>query len=190
MMPSLFLALDLPDGLARELAGLVARSRELEGWRWVRPEGWHLTLRFLGPVSPAVVARSAPSWNRAAAAAEPFSLRLGSGLGCFPPSGLPRILWAAVEEASGADQLPRLALALEREARALGFAPERRPFRAHVTLARARAGARPARPEHAPAAGSAAGPVEDLVLYESRPAEGGARYTALLRFALGRRGAP
>jgi len=184
----LFLALDLPAGPRSDLARLAAGIEGLPGWRWVRPEGWHVTLRFLGEVAAEAVAAAAPAWERAASMAEPFSVRL-AGLGCFPPRGAPRILWAGVEETGGGGELARLAREVELAARGLGLGAEPdRPFRAHVTLGRARPGARPARPGEIGLVDGVAGRVEHLGLYESRLDPRGARYTALLRFALGRRG--
>ena len=86
----LFLAVDLPDSLRRGLGELQARLRaNLTGWRWVRPEGIHLTVRFLGEVAEEEDARQRTAWRFAAAACPRVRFRVG-GTGVCPPRGAPR----------------------------------------------------------------------------------------------------
>jgi len=92
----LFLAVDLPDSLRRGLGELQRRLRsDLTGWRWVRPEGIHLTMRFLGEVAEEEDARQRTAWRLAAGACPRVRFRVG-GTGVFPPRGAPRVLWAGV----------------------------------------------------------------------------------------------
>ena len=182
----LFLAIDLPDSLRRELGELQRRLRsQAPGWRWVRPEGIHLTVRFLGEVAPDLDARHREAWRRAAD--ECAAVRFGvGGLGLFPPRGSPRVLWVGIEALEPADGLTRIGKAVEAAARAEGFTPERRPFRPHLTLARAERRARP-RPPASDDTGLL-GEVEarELVLFRSHLERGGARYTRLDAFPLRR----
>jgi 2'-5' RNA ligase len=181
----LFLAIDLPDALRREIGELQERLRPvLGGWRWVRPEGIHLTLRFLGEVSPADDARHREAWRRAAGESPAVGFTVG-GLGVFPPRSSPRVLWIGVESTRPPDGLGVLAASLEAAARAEGFPEETRPFRPHLTLARAERRGRPRRPE--PERTARLGDVEasEVVLFESRLGPRGARYTALEAFPLG-----
>jgi len=118
------------------LAGAIASAQsELTGEpiRWVRLEIVHLTLRFLGGTAPATLERvrqaaleRSPSWRR-------FDLRVG-GLGCFPDSHRPRVIWAGAADDSGT--LAGIAEDLERMAREFGFPAEQRSFSAHLTIGR------------------------------------------------------
>lgn len=180
-----FLAIDLPGEIRSALREVTAPLRErCRGWRWLRPEGIHLTLRFLGEVDEADITRQEATWRRVADATPPMRLDIG-GLGVFPPRGRPRILWIGVRETSTTPVLARLASSLEAAARDLGFEIESRPFRPHLTVARALRGERPV----APSADEVdpVGPFEatevTLVRSELRPE--GARYHAVQAFRLG-----
>lgn len=183
----LFLAIALPEAVHHGLNRLVQRlRRECVGWRWVRPEGIHLTVRFLGEVDPVDDARLRQVWGRAVSDHPPFRLVLG-GLGVFPSPRSPRVLWVGVEEQPSDGRLARLAAAVEGAARSSGFDPEERPFRAHLTLARTERGARsPTTPRReAPEVEGLAAEVSEVVLFASELGPAGARYTALERFPLG-----
>ena len=178
----LFLALELPEELRRALAELQELLRRgEEGWRWVRPEGVHVTLRFLGEVAPDRLPELSPLWREVAATSVPAEVEVG-GLGTFPPRGRPRVLWVGLRDRSGGS-LAACAAALEAAARGAGFPPEERAFAPHLTLARAAAGAGPRRPEPR---GAALGVfrAEEITLFRSVPGRGGAAYTALERYPL------
>ena len=138
----LFVACELP-GEAREALAAVQRllrERGAEGLRWVRPESIHLTLKFLGEVP----ARRVEAMERALARAvrEPFrlSVRLGR-LGSFGGSSGLRVVWVGLE--GDVEALAGLAAQVERALEPMGFPGERRPFAAHLTLARVRDGVSP-----------------------------------------------
>ena len=183
----LFLAAELPDELLGQVQEIrTSLAAQLNGWRWARPEGVHLTLRFLGEVAPESDRKARGTWRRVAADARPFRVRL-SGVGRFPERGRPRVLWVAVEETKPGAALAALAAELEQAARGLGWEAESRPFRAHLTLARGRRGARPEEPHDAAVRVGTEVRVRELVLYCSQLEAGGARYTALESFPLCRR---
>jgi 2'-5' RNA ligase len=175
-----FIALELDQRLREALGELQQRLRpQLGPIRLVRPEGIHLTLRFLGAATATQIeALRAPLAT--AAAGCPASEAEVAGLGTFPERGSPRVLWLGLELPPPVFELQR---ACERAARAAGFDPEARPFRAHLTLGRWRD--RAPRPT-LPAASLGTTPLETLVLFRSELRSGGAVYTALARFALGR----
>ncbi len=182
----LFLAAALPVAVRAALsAALPLLEPRGSGWRWTRPAGIHLTLRFLGEVDEAREWAARATWRRIAAANEPCVVRLAE-LGCFPLRGAPHVLWVGLDEREpGAPRLSRLASELELAARELGWPAESRAFRAHLTLARA---ARGRRPRLAPGVDwpcGAAGVVDRVVLFQSHLDPGGARYTALDSFPLG-----
>jgi 2'-5' RNA ligase len=96
-----------------------------------------LTLRFLGDTQPEQVSEMQQGLTELGAANPGFTLIIG-GLGCFPNSRRPRVIWVGVEEKTGAlDQLQR---GVEGLCRKLGFPPDRRSFSAHLTLGRVRQG--------------------------------------------------
>lgn len=100
--------------------------------RWVAPENMHLTLVFIGNVEDAA-AESFVSAIHRPFGVSPFALRLGR-CGAFPPSGPPRVIWIGLAE--GGDGLREVQSDVVRRLQPLGFEPERRPFSAHLTLAR------------------------------------------------------
>jgi 2'-5' RNA ligase len=174
-----FVALELEPRLRAALGDLQSRLKPgLGGCRLVRPEGIHLTLRFLGETRPDAIERLR-SALAAAAAACPATDARATGLATFPERGSPRILWLGLEVAAPVLELQR---SCERAARALGFAPENRPFRAHLTLGRWRE--RAPRPD-LPAVDLGQTRLATLSLFESDPRPGGAVYTPLARFPLG-----
>lgn len=139
-----FIAIELPDWLRDRLAQLQDEL-EVEGppgvMRWVRPEGIHLTLKFLGEVPTAQLPDIQAGLARAAATVAPFTFR-AEDLGCFPDTRRPNNVWVGVHEPTGA--LQRLQQAIEAQIGPLGYPPESRPFRPHLTLGRASRHARPA----------------------------------------------
>lgn len=127
-MPRLFTAIELPDDIARELTRL---HLPLPGARWVKPDGYHITLRFVGDIDNSRAREFAD--NLARIEPDGFELRL-SGLGTFGGDD-PHAVWAGVDQSAELDILAR---AHEKAARAAGLAPDTRGFKPHVTLARLR----------------------------------------------------
>ena len=175
-----FVALPLDAAALGRVAETVGSLRpRIAGVRWVRPEGLHLTLRFLGPSAPQALATIEPALRTAAAACPATVARL-SGLGVFPERGSPRVLWLGVAVDSGVLALQE---ACERAAIEAGFTPEGRAFRPHLTLGRWRDRApRPSLPDIE--LGESA--LDRLVLFRSDLRPSGAVYTPLGVFPLGR----
>ncbi len=187
----LFVALDPPEPVRRRLGALSVDLRRTAGRhadevRWVPPENVHLTLQFLGAVPEERVAEIEAALRGAAAAGRPLSLEL-KGAGGFPNARRPRVVWAGV--AGEVAALGALVADLGRRLAPLGFAPEERPFSAHLTLGRARdgrgapglAGAL----AHAAEAGGTPWRASDVVLFESHLSPKGPRYEPILRVPLG-----
>lgn len=128
----LFVALDIPDAVRRALRELIARLKtECTGARWVRPEGMHITLKFLGETDAAKLdsIRAALSSIHSGQVVESHF----RGLGFFPNEFHPRVVWCGIESSSNLSQLAaRVGRALE----PLGFSAESRLFTPHLTLAR------------------------------------------------------
>ena len=134
-----FVAIDLPAPAKEVLRQAVAdlQSDLPQGIRWVRPEGVHLTLKFLGDVASARVADIQSAMERASREFGPTSFRLAlSGLGVFPNPREPRVLWAGVSGDMKA--LAKLQGLVDESLEVAGFDRERRPFRPHLTLGRVR----------------------------------------------------
>jgi 2'-5' RNA ligase len=132
----LFIAINLPEDL---LDTLTVTQRQLQRkltaypLRWSRPEGIHLTLKFLGDTDPARVPDIVESLNRVAARHAPFELAVG-GLGMFPNARRPSVLWVGVNDAD--HRLRHLAADVDKAMAKLGWQREKRPFSGHLTLAR------------------------------------------------------
>jgi RNA 2',3'-cyclic 3'-phosphodiesterase len=179
----LFVAVPVPEevrrAVARSVDGWRARSDGAARWRWTRPEGWHVTVAFLGEVDDADVDRVPPAVRAGVAAAAPLVLRLGE-VGRFGS----RVLHVAVD-----DDPPGALAALGRDVQAAlsgsGLPVQEREVRGHLTLARA---TRHGRIDHVPDLEVPARSwCADAVSVEaSRPQRGGARYETLTRIALGR----
>ena len=135
------MALNLPDHMRRALWSAIAplRDRALP-IKWVKPEGIHLTLKFLGDVEDAQQSAVVDALGRAAHGARPLALTVES-FGAFPQPARARVVWAGV---TAEPALELLQHAVEREFTPLGFPTEARTFRPHVTLGRAARDARPA----------------------------------------------
>ena len=174
-----FVACELDSALNERLAGLISELRpRLPRLRWVRPEGIHLTLRFLGSSPPDALVRLAPLLRRSAAECPPFDLGL-AGLGVFPERGAPRVLWLGLALPSAALELQRRC---EESAVEAGFAPEGRSFRPHLTLGRWRE--RERRPQ-LPSLEATATRCESVTLFSSELRRDGAVYRAIESFPLG-----
>jgi RNA 2',3'-cyclic 3'-phosphodiesterase len=177
-----FVAIELPEAVRAELGrqqhALRSPARDA---RWTRPEGMHLTLKFLGEISEAQLAPL-----RAALAAlgpfAPFDVEV-KGFGFFPDARRPRVFWAGVE---GGSRLAELAGSVEGALEVLGFERERRAFNPHLTLARFKT------PHPQPALAEAIEQLKDssfgrfavseFFLFESQLSPEGARYQKLARF--------
>jgi 2'-5' RNA ligase len=131
----LFVACELPPEAREALAQVQAELREQGAGRlrWVRPEGIHLTLKFLGAVAPDLSHRVIDAL--AAAIVEPFTLTLRfDRVGSFGGRMRLRVIWVGL--AGDVEELAALAETVEEALKPLGFPRESRPFAPHLTLAR------------------------------------------------------
>jgi 2'-5' RNA ligase len=174
----LFIAIDLPDPI---LDGLDLLFRAVPVGRPCSREQLHLTLFFLGDVPE----KDCPPLIEALRSVKipAFALRM-EGVGCFPSPHRPRILWAGLSFPAGLHQLKKQ---IDSALLPLGFAPEKRPFHPHLTLARIK------NPRVTGIAGflerhreflSEEFPVNNFYLYSSKLAPRGAVYTKVETFGL------
>lgn len=141
----LFVAVDLSDSvraaaarLALELQAQLARTHAAQAVRWVAPQHLHMTIRFIGEVDDQRAA-AIRSVMQPALPVPPFDVGFG-GLGTFPSSGAPRVVW--VGTTCGADGLTEIHGQVEERLVRAGCNPDDRPFRTHLTLGRVREGSR------------------------------------------------
>ena len=131
-----FVALLIPPDWAAHLGALSRTlAARTTGLSWVKPENLHVTLRFLGDLDDAALARASASVAECLTGAIAPRARLGP-LSAFPNLMKPRVLWVGLSE--GMAGVEEVARAVEEGLRHAGFGPPDRPFRAHVTLARVR----------------------------------------------------
>jgi len=188
--PRLFIAVPLTDAATAAVAVVVESIRagepEGRGVRWVRLDGLHLTLRFLGPTPEPRVPDLAAAVATVARDAEPFTITI-RGAGSFPPTGRPRTIWLDIRD--GVESLEGLAARLDDRLAGAGWERERRPFRAHLTLARAdgvRSGPATVAALTAAAADLAIeSTIDRMVLFESITGSGRARYVERAATSLG-----
>jgi RNA 2',3'-cyclic 3'-phosphodiesterase len=183
----IFIALDIPAEIRARITEYMDRARGYAPQaRWARPEGLHVTLKFVGEVSDAKVQEIKD--GLAVVKAQPFEVKF-SGAGFFPTAKSPRVFWIGVE---GGAALAQLARAVDNVTHQAGIAKEERAFSPHLTLARAAAGSgsthqlRPLQylleKEAAPQFGTMT--AQEFWLYRSELARGGSKYTKLERFGI------
>lgn len=186
----LFIGIELDDRLrtaAVEIAESLKRAlgRGVDA-RWIGSENLHITLCFLGEVEESRVESLIRVLDTPFGEAA-FDLEI-NGAGVFPPTGAPRIVWLGVT--SGGEALRRVHAELTERLSPLGFEPERRPYSAHLTIARIKEVRRrgsyreirdAVRNQPAQAARCR---IESVTLFRSRLSPKGASYEAVLRIPL------
>jgi 2'-5' RNA ligase len=137
-----FIAIKLSEELKCQIgevqAELKRRAFGRDGLGWVRPEGIHLTLRFLGDIAEEQAETLGSLLRDVAAGMMPFVLE-ARGIGAFPNLRAPRVIWLGLHGTPEAmDSLQRMHARVEDGVVGLGFPREPRAFTAHLTLARVR----------------------------------------------------
>ncbi len=182
-MLRLFVAVELSDQQKKEMHELQQRTKKyLKGVRWVRPEGMHLTLKFLGDTEESKLEQVRDVLDQASEQIKPFTLKYGSS-GVFPGLRKARVLWVGLKK--GEEQVKLLAKNLEEGFSELGFKKEKRPYNPHLTIGRLR------NPQHEEMVRkylesekfflSSSVEVLKAVLYQSKLSPHGAEYTVLYR---------
>lgn len=182
--PRIFVAVPVGETAAAALNDWArAAFGEAAFRRWTDLRDYHFTLKFLGDVEADRIPAIADALRAALAGETPFALNL-LGAGTFGLPEAPRVLFAEPDEGS-AEGLRRLAAAAEAALAPLGFGPEKRGFRAHLTLARKYAAGREFEPSTlATAPALTAGTADRAVLYRTRMHER-PMYERIAEFPLG-----
>jgi len=181
-----FLGVGLPAGVREAVASEIAQVRVLHATvAWTAPKNLHITLNFLGEISPDRVPLIEREMRVVAAGFDPFSLTAEGG-GAFPGTRNPRVLWVGFLEPL--ELVGQLQQNMEGALSRAGFPRENRPFHPHITVGRTRGALPPAWGERFVQAlsGKLFGvvPVSSFTLYESRLGSEGAVYTPLCDFRL------
>lgn len=179
-----FLAFEMPRHVHDSLAVKLGELRPaLPRARWVRPEGIHLTVKFLGESPREEIDALGDEIQGLLTTTPPVVVSLG-GSGFFPSARRPRVAWVG-GRAEGAEGVVNM---VEEAASRRGWEAERRGWSPHLTVARLREPWPPAAVERFLAWGGtlvfepfACG---ELVLFSSRLQPGGAVYTPLWRLQL------
>jgi RNA 2',3'-cyclic 3'-phosphodiesterase len=178
-----FIAIDLADTVRQRIEVLVQELRKAGAEvGWVRVEGIHLTLKFLGNVASEVIEQIKPVLSQISSETAPIHIE-PAACGAFPTIKAPRVIWVGLHGGSG--PLAELQKKVESAMIPFGFKPEDRPFRPHLTVGRVRGRKRIEALQQILLThqGFTAEPFDavELVLYKSDLRPDGARYTPLFR---------
>jgi RNA 2',3'-cyclic 3'-phosphodiesterase len=177
-----FIAIELPEELRNRLAQEQARFHDAAAdGRWTRPEGIHLTLKFLGEIPDQQVEQVKKALGEIGGF-EPFRIHL-KGFGFFPDALRPRVFYAGID---APPQLAQLAAQVETALAPLGFPPDQRTFSPHLTLVRFKVHRQQPKLQGLLAAQGETSmgelEVSDFFLWESKLSSQGAQYRKVARF--------
>jgi 2'-5' RNA ligase len=130
-----FVAVELPEELKVQICRLQEhlKSSGQSCAKWVRPEGIHLTLKFLGNIPAVSTVEVTAAIDEAVRGISPIQLKV-EGLGVFPNSRAVQVAWVGMR--GEVDKLKVLQRSIDTSLNRIGFIPESRPFTPHLTLAR------------------------------------------------------
>jgi 2'-5' RNA ligase len=185
-----FIAVNIPTNVLSHIRSIqTALSAGGLSMRWTPPGNIHLTLKFLGSIGRGDADRISEVMAETVQDAAPIRLS-ARGLGVFPGVRRPRVLWIGLQGDTAA--LIALQGRLEAGLEGLGFARESRPFKAHLTIGRARGPVDPRKlvrlMERSGAGESPPFSADALVLYQSQLFPAGPVYTELKKVAMAGRG--
>ncbi|MDD5712354.1 MAG: RNA 2',3'-cyclic phosphodiesterase [Smithellaceae bacterium] len=183
-----FLAVDPPPEVLEKMAVLQREQKKaISGViSWVRPEGMHLTLKFFGNIDPARIGDIAEVVRDKTSAQRKLSFEVRS-LGVFPDANRPRVIWLGMK--GDVEELRTLQKDIDRSLQKIGFPPEDKPFRPHLTLGRIKTPkgliglARAIEKGEDVSAGSFS--CDRLILFKSELTSAVALYTRLAEFPFG-----
>lgn len=176
-----FVAIRLPESVLHAIGKVQDRLRK-SGFRirWVRKDGMHLTLKFLGDIDKSAIDGIRSAMDESAKGVLGFTLQ-GKGIGVFPDFRRPRVIWIGLS--GDTEALSTLHGQLGTHLDALGFPKERRRFKGHLTLGRAKGRLDKDRLRKAleklETFETDAFPVQSVILYQSTLRPQGAIYTKL-----------
>ena len=177
----LFVAVDTSEAVRDAVSAKQSQLKQTNAdVAWVKPENFHLTLKFLGEAPDGQLGDIRAALDLAAGLHAAFQMEL-RGMGCFPERGAPRVVWVGAGD--GSETLTALARDVEEAMTTVGYPRERREFAGHLTIGRVRGprGAERLRRlvDAEVETGFGRGPVDEVRLYKSILAPGGSIYEAL-----------
>lgn len=184
-----FVAVELPPAIQQHLEAIIGKLKgpRTQVVRWVPVNNIHLTIKFLGDVSPINMDLLKNMLKAEVSQQHAFTFTVG-GLGAFPSPKRPRVIWVGV---AAPPQLNSLVHLVEAETNKLGYANEERPFSPHLTLGRISQSATPDQVRQAaeaiaqlPVGQLGSVEVREVVLFKSDLRSSGADYTPLLKVPL------
>lgn len=183
----LFFALKVSEAIKADIAAAVqAFPLRNPPWRWIPTGNMHLTLKFLGEVDERILPDLNAVAEDAAKQVKPFRVAYGA-FGGFPNLSNPRVIFFEAKE--GKRGLSEIAHLLESGVEPLGIDRERRPFTAHLTLARIKEPLPRGMVERIatvpPLPPTAVQDVDRFVLMQSHLAREGATYEEMGSFPIG-----
>mgnify|MGYP001570540277 CR=1 FL=1 len=129
-----FIACDIPEALLEKISSIQDKLKGLDAEvGWIKIRGIHITLKFLGDIEQEIIEKVADVIAEATTGQPPFEICI-KGSGAFPTLKNPRVVWIGVEDLNKG--LMHIQQALDGGLKALGFEPEEREFRPHLTLGR------------------------------------------------------
>ena len=182
-----FVAIEIPRDIRHRIHDLIeVLRRSAADVRWSRPDGLHITLKFLGEVAapkvPEVESRLRSVRLNNGALPMPIQVQ---GSGYFPNERSPRVIWLGIHAGPA---LAAMASQIDEALLPCGFDKEKRPFSPHLTLGRIREpgplnAVREQLQQRAPLEMGSFSP-QEFFLYESKLAPGGSVYRKVSRFPL------
>lgn len=137
----LFIAIEIPADVKSQIASVISKLKTAHSdVRWEQIEKLHVTLKFLGDTKEELLPQIVLRLEKIAAEIARFSISY-SGVGCFPNTREPRIIWigayeAAAETSEPTGTLQSLVESIETAMASVGFEKEKRKFHAHATIGR------------------------------------------------------
>jgi 2'-5' RNA ligase len=182
-----FLAFELPPQIRHVLSDVFEKLKKTSlDARWVRPEGIHLTVIFMGDTREEDISPISEFTGGVCSRYGPFTMAL-NGMGCFPNSRNPRVLWLGVE--GTLERMSRFRDEMQRGLTPFGIQQEKRDFRPHLTLGRFKKPPKKASDlekllSENRGLTSPACSLNELILFKSDLRPGGAVYTKMRSWAL------
>lgn len=131
-----FIAVELPENVKAKVAKIQDKIKKLDNVnriKWVSPDSLHITLKFLGEIEKERLKDVFEAAEKTSCNFSCFSVNI-QGMGIFPESGTPRVLWVGIEE--GSLELLQIVQKLETDLFEKGFAREKKDWKPHITIGR------------------------------------------------------
>ncbi|MEA3369610.1 MAG: RNA 2',3'-cyclic phosphodiesterase [Candidatus Ratteibacteria bacterium] len=131
-----FIAISLSEAISKKIEVIQDKLKKTKAdVRWVKPANIHLTLKFLGNITPEQISGLKQGLEKIARKFQPFSIFIEE-MGSFPSIDSPRVIWVGISR--GKEILNKMNKAIEDDLAKIGFPREERAFHPHLTLGRCR----------------------------------------------------